>query len=204
MSLKKFQEIIGAAPDGVFGKETLTKAMEYYKLSKEQTAHFFAQTAHETGGFSLFVESLNYSADRLLQVFPKYFPTKVLAMSYARQPEKIANRVYGNRMGNGPEATGEGYKFRGRGALQTTGKSNYIALSQYLDKPEIITNPDLVATDYAFASAIFYFSKNKLWNLCTKVDDASILAVTKRVNGGTNGLSDRVAKTKKYYALLNS
>jgi putative chitinase len=178
--------------------------MEYYKLSKEQTAHFFAQTAHETGGFSLFVESLNYSADRLLQVFPKYFPTKVLAMSYARQPEKIANRVYSNRMGNGPETTGEGYKFRGRGALQTTGKSNYIALSQYLDKPEIITNPDLVATDYAFASAIFYFSKNKLWNLCTKVDDASILAVTKRVNGGTNGLSDRVAKTKKYYALLNS
>jgi putative chitinase len=203
MSLKKFQEVIGAEPDGVFGKETLTKAMDYYKLSKEQTAHFFAQVSHETGEFRLFSENLNYSADGLMKTFSKYFPTKVLAMSYARQPEKIANRVYGNRMGNGPEASGDGWKYRGRGALQLTGKSNYVAFSQYLDKPEIITNPDLVVTEYAFASAFYFFAKNKLWNLCVKVDDASILALTKRINGGTNGLKHRMELTKKYYALLS-
>jgi len=204
MVLEKFQSVIGATPDGIFGKETLTKAMEYYKLSKEQTAHFFGQVAHETGEFRLFIENLNYSADGLIKTFGKYFPTKVLAMSYARQPEKIANRVYANRMGNGPETSGDGYKYRGRGALQLTGKSNYVAFAQFLDKPEIITSPDLVAVDYAFASAVYYFSKNKLWGLCTKVDEASILAVTKRVNGGTNGLKSRIELTKKYYALLNS
>jgi putative chitinase len=203
MSLKKFQEKIGATPDGVFGKQTLTKGMEYLKLTKEQTAHFFAQTSHETGEFKLFSENLNYSADGLMKTFGKYFPTKVLAMSYARQPEKIANRVYGNRMGNGPESSGDGWKFRGQGALQLTGKDNYTAFVKYLGKPEILTNPNLVATDFAFESALFFFERNKLWNLCTKVDDASILTVRKRVNGGTNGLADCVAKTKKYYALLS-
>jgi len=203
MSLAKFQEIIGATPDGVFGKETLTKAMVYYKLSKEQTAHFFGQLAHETGSFSIFTENLNYSADGLMKIFKKYFPTKVIAMAYQRQPEKIANKVYANRMGNGPENTGEGYKYRGRGALQLTGKDNYIAFSKYLDKPEIISNPNVVATDYAFASALFYFERNKLWPLCLKMDDASILTVTKRINGGTNGLSHRTELTKKYYQLLS-
>lgn len=203
MSLAKFQETIGATPDGIFGKETLTKAMSYYKLSKEQTAHFFGQLAHETGNFSLFTENLNYSADGLMKIFKKYFPTKVIAMAYQRQPEKIANKVYANRMGNGAESSGDGYKFRGRGALQLTGKDNYVAFSQYLDKPEVVSNPNLVATDYAFASALFYFERNKLWGLCKTVDDASILAVTKRINGGTNGLAHRKEMTEKYYKLLS-
>jgi putative chitinase len=152
----------------------------------------------------VFSENLNYSASGLLKVFPKYFKTLAEAQQYERKPEKIANRVYGNRMGNGDEASGEGFKFRGRGALQLTGKSNYEAFSKFLNKPEIIANPDLVATDYAFESAFYFFDKNGLLSICDKgIDDATITAVTKKINGGTNGLSERIAITKKYYSLIN-
>jgi putative chitinase len=103
-------------------------------------------------------------------------------------------------MGNGDEKSGDGYKFRGRGALQLTGKDNYAAFAKYLGKPEIMTHPDLVATEYSFESAMFFFDKNKLWEICDKgVNDAAILALTKRINGGTHGLEDRTNKTKKYY-----
>ena len=199
MSLKSLQEKIGVTADGAFGPGTMKKAMEFYKLTPVRAAHFFAQTAHETGGFKAFAENLNYSADGLKGIFEKYFPG-TLAESYARQPEKIANRVYASRMGNGNEASGDGYKFRGRGALQLTGKDNYKAFSDYLKKPEIMTNPDLVATTYSFESAMFFFDKNKLWSICDQgVNDASILALTKKINGGVNGLADRSEKTKKYY-----
>jgi putative chitinase len=199
MSLKSLQEKIGTTPDGVFGPGTMKKAMEYYKLTPVRAAHFFAQTAHETGGFKLFSENLNYSADGLQKIFGKYFPGN-LEESYARQPEKIANRVYGSRMGNGDEKSGDGFKFRGRGALQLTGKDNYTAFAQYLQKPEIMTTPDLVATTYSFESAMFFFDKNKLWSICDQgINDAAILALTKKINGGTHGLEDRNQKTKKYY-----
>jgi putative chitinase len=199
MSLKSLQEKIGTTPDGVFGPGTIKKAMEFYKLTPVRAAHFFAQTAHETGGFKLFTENLNYSADGLQKIFGKYFPG-TLEESYSRNPEKIANRVYASRMGNGNEASGDGWKFRGRGALQLTGKDNYTAFAQYLQKPEIMTTPDLVATTYSFESAMFFFDKNKLWSICDQgVNDAAILALTKRINGGTHGLEDRNQKTKKYY-----
>jgi putative chitinase len=199
MSLKSLQEKIGVGADGAFGPGTMKKAMEFYKLTPVRAAHFFAQTAHETGGFKAFAENLNYSGDGLKGIFGKYFPGNLNEL-YARNPEKIANRVYGSRMGNGAEASGDGYKFRGRGALQLTGKDNYKAISDYLKKPEIMTNPDLVATTYSFESAMFFFDKNKLWSICDQgVNDASILALTKRINGGTHGLADRSEKTKKYY-----
>jgi putative chitinase len=202
MSLKKLQEKIGTTPDGAFGPNTLKKAMEYFKMTPERAAHFFAQTAHETGEFKLFTENLNYSAAGLRNVFGKYFPS-TLAESYARQPEKIASRVYAERMGNGNEASKEGWVFRGRGALQLTGKSNYKAFSDYLKKPEIMTNPDLVSTDFAFESAIFFFDNNKLWSICDRgVSDATILSLTRRINGGTNGLEHRNELTKKYYGWL--
>jgi putative chitinase len=202
MSLKKLQEKIGATPDGSFGPNTLKKAMEFYKMTPERAAHFFAQTAHETGEFKLFSENLNYSAQGLQGTFGKYFPGN-LEESYARNPEKIASRVYADRMGNGNEASKDGWKFRGRGALQLTGKSNYKVFSEYLKKPEIMETPDLVATDFAFESAIFFFDRNKLWDICDKgVNDASILSLTKRINGGTNGLDHRAALTKKYYEWL--
>jgi len=199
MSLKSLQEKIGTTADGKFGPGTMKAAMAFYKMTPVRAAHFFAQTSHETGGFALFTENLNYSVTSLQAVFGKYFPGN-LEESYARQPEKIANRVYGSRMGNGDEASGDGFKYRGRGALQLTGKDNYKAFATYLNKPEIVTTPDLVASTYAFESAIFFFDKNKLWPICDKgINDAAILELTKRINGGTNGLEDRKVKTYKYY-----
>jgi len=204
MSLKKLQEKIGVKADGVFGPATLKAAAAYYKMTPERAAHFFAQTAHETGGYQTFTENLNYSSAGLMKVFGKYFPGN-LADLYAKQPVKIASRVYGSRMGNGAEATQEGYKFRGRGALQTTGKNNYKLLSEHLEKPEIMDNPDLVATDYAFESAIYFFDSNKLWAIADKgVNANTILAMTKRINGGTNGLKHRSELTNKYYGWLKS
>ena len=200
MSLKSLQEKIGVPADGAFGPGTMKAAMKFYKFTPDRAAHFFAQTAHESGNFKAFSENLNYGAKGLMGIFKKYFPTEARALEYERKPEKIANLVYANRMGNGDEASGDGYKFRGRGALQLTGKDNYKAFSDYLKQPEIMDNPDLVATKYSFESAIFFFDKNKLWAICDQgVNDASILALTKRINGGTHGLDDRKEKTKKYY-----
>jgi len=200
MSLVNLQEKVGANPDGDFGPNTLKKAAEFYKLTPERAAHFFAQLSHETAEFKLFSENLNYSADGLKKIFPKYFPTSILANAYARNPQKIANRAYASRMGNGDEASGDGYKFRGRGAIQLTGKANYQNFANHIKNQEIMTNPDLVASDYAFESALFFFDRNKLWDICDKgVTDATILSLTKRINGGTTGLSHRSELTKKYY-----
>jgi putative chitinase len=201
MSLKSLQTKIGVTADGAFGPGTMKKAMEFYKLTPVRAAHFFAQTAHESGNFKAFSENLNYSADGLNKIFPKYFKNAGRdANAYARNPEKIANVVYASRMSNGDEASGDGWKFRGRGALQLTGRANYQAFSEYLGKPEIMTNPDLVATEFSFESAMFFFERNKLWAICDQgINDAAILALTKRINGGTHGLDDRNQKTKKYY-----
>jgi len=139
MSLQSLQEKIGVKVDGVFGPNTMRKAMSFYKLSPLRATHFFAQTGHETGEFKAFSENLNYSPQGLGTTFKKYFPTITLANSYARQPERIANRVYANRMGNGDEASGDGWKFRGRGALQLTGKNNYVEFAKHLQRPEIVT-----------------------------------------------------------------
>jgi putative chitinase len=199
MSLKSLQERAGVAADGAFGPGTMKAGMAMLKLTPVRAAHFFAQTSHETGGFKAFSENLNYSAQGLQGIFGKYFPG-TLEESYARQPEKIANRVYADRMGNGNEASGDGWKFRGRGALQLTGKANYEAFAKYLGTNEVIENPDLVATKYSFDSAMFFFEKNKLWAICDKgINDAAILELTKRINGGTHGLEDRKLKTYKYY-----
>lgn len=204
MSLVSLQKKIGVNADGVFGPGTMKAAMAYYKMSPVRAAHFFAQTAHESGNFKAFSENLNYSADGLLKIFGKYF-NATTAAEYARKPEKIANRVYANRMGNGTEESGDGWKYRGRGALQLTGKDNYKAFADYLKKPEIMENPDLVANEYAFESAMFFFEKNKLWAICDKgVNDATILELTKRINGGTHGLDDRKDKTKKFAAMVNA
>jgi putative chitinase len=199
MSLKSLQERAGATADGAFGPGTMKSGMALLKLTPVRAAHFFAQTSHETGGFKAFSENLNYSAQGLQGIFGKYFPGN-LEESYARQPEKIANRVYADRMGNGNEASGDGWKFRGRGALQLTGKANYEAFAKYLGTNEVMENPDLVATKYSFDSAMFFFERNKLWTICDKgINDAAILELTKRINGGTHGLEDRKAKTYKYY-----
>lgn len=165
-------------------------------------SHFLSQCAHESGNFKFVRENLNYSADGLRKIFPKYFPTLEAANKYARQPEKIANRVYGGRMGNGDEASGDGFKFRGRGYIQLTGKDNYAAFDKFVDD-DIMANPDLVATKYPLTSAAFFFHKNKLWDLCDKGHgDDIVLAVTKRVNGGTHGLADRQDKFDLFHSTL--
>ena len=202
MGIKSLQEKIGVTADGMFGPNTLKAAMAFYKLTPFRTAHFFGQTGHETGGFKIFSENLNYSVNGLKKVFGKYFPGN-LAEEYARNPEKIANRVYGNRMGNGDEASGDGYKFRGRGALQLTGKNNYKSFSKFLNNPDILEDPALVANQDAFESAIFFCDRNKLWKICDQgMSDATITKLTKRINGGTNGLEHRKMLTLKYYGYL--
>ena len=203
MSLINLQKKIGVTADGAFGPGTLKAAAAYYKLSPVRAAHFFAQCAHESGNWKATSENLNYSAKGLRGIFGKYFPTEGIAKNYERQPQRIANRVYANRMGNGPEASGDGWKYRGRGFLQLTGHDNYKALSEYIDRPGIMENPDLVAGELAIESALWFFDKNRLWSICDQgVNDAAILALTKRINGGTHGLDDRKLKTKKYAGWL--
>ena len=205
MSLASLQKKIGVTADGAWGPGTLRAAATYYKLTPARAAHFFGQTAHETGGFKAFSENLNYGAKGLRGIFGKYFPTDAVALQYERKPEKIANRVYASRMGNGPEASGDGWKYRGRGALQLTGKSNYEAFAKFCNRPDVMTNPDLVATELAFESAMFFFERNKLWAICDQgVNDATILSISKKVNGGTHGLEDRKAKTKTYFSQLSA
>ena len=165
-------------------------------------AHFLSQVAHESGNFKLVYENLRYSAAGLLRTFPKYFPTQELANRYAMQPQMIGNRVYANRMGNGNEASGEGFLFRGRGYLQLTGKSNYQLFSQYVGE-NLVANPDLVATKYPMDSALWFFDRNRLWSLCDANTPESVIVVTRRVNGGVNGLADRQAKFKTFMSLLS-
>ena len=165
-------------------------------------AHFISQCAHESGSWKATVENLNYSEQGLEGTFGKYFPNG-LAASYARKPEKIAARVYANRMRNRDEASGEGYKFRGRGYIQLTGKNNYTAFSEFMGK-DFIKNPDAVATEYPLASAAFFFNSNNLWKSCDKgATDAVVTEVSKRVNGGTKGLDDRKKRFREFWALLN-
>jgi putative chitinase len=206
MSLVNLQKKIGVTADGAFGPGTFKKAAAFYKLSPDRAAHFFAQTAHESGNFKTFRENLNYSAKGLRGTFGKYFPTNALAKAYERQPMKIANHVYANRMGNGDEASGDGWKYRGRGALQLTGHDNYLLFGKYIGREkEIMDNPDIVANELCFESALFFFDRNKLWGICDKgVNDAAILGLSSRINGSKNphGLDDRKAKTKKYATWL--
>ena len=197
----KLDKLKGHVPDSVIAQIPETAA-KFNITNTLRLAHFLAQCGHESGGFKAVSENLNYSAKGLRGTFGKYFPTDALAVAYERKPEKIANKVYSSRMGNGDEASGEGWKYRGRGYIQLTGKSNYSKFDATVGD-DIVGNPDLVATKYPLASAAFFFDSNKLWSICDKgSDDAIVTAVTKRVNGGTIGLADRIKHFKEYYSLL--
>jgi putative chitinase len=196
----KLENLKGHIPDAVIAQIPET-AQKFNITNPLRLAHFLAQCGHESAGFKAIQENLNYSADGLKKIFPKYFPGN-LAEGYARNPEKIASKVYGGRMGNGDETTKEGFKFRGRGYIQLTGKDNYTRFGKFIGE-DTVANPDLVATKYPLASAAFFFDSNKLWDICDKgADDATVTAVTKRVNGGTIGLPDRIKHFKEYFALL--
>lgn len=166
-------------------------------------AHFLSQASHESGGFRAFSENLNYNAKGLCGIFRKYFPSVTIALQYERKPEKIANKVYASRMGNGNEASGDGWKYRGRGALQTTGKSNYQDFANFMQMSDIMTNPDLVSSKYALASAAFFFKKNNLWSICDQgASDEVVKKLTKRINGGQIGILERLKEFKHFYHLL--
>lgn len=189
----------GHIPDSVIAQIPETAAK--FKIDTPlKLAHFLAQCGHESGGFKLTQENLNYSADGLKKIFPKYFPGN-LSESYARNPEKIAAKVYGGRMGNGSEETKEGWKFRGRGFIQLTGKNNYTEFGKAINE-DVLSNPDVVASKYPLLSAAWFFSKNCL-HKCVDASDATVTSVTKCVNGGTIGLADRLKHFKEYHKLLS-
>ena len=198
MNLEKLK---GHIPDNVIAQ--IPGVMEKFQINTPlRLAHFLAQCGHESGGFRLTKENLNYSAKGLMGIFKKYFPTEALAKQYERKPEKIANKVYSNRMGNGAEATGEGAKYCGRGYIQLTGKDNYTAFGKSINE-DIAANPTWVAEKYALLSAAWFFSKNGLHKLADGgATDAVVTSITKRVNGGTIGLADRIKHFKEYHALL--
>jgi putative chitinase len=198
MDLNKLK---GHVPDSVIAQ--LPDTMVKFELNTPlRLAHFLAQAGHESGGFKAVTENLNYGAKGLRGIFGKYFPTDAKALEYERKPEKIANLVYGNRMGNGAETTGEGFKFRGRGYIQLTGKANYEAFDKVVSE-DLISNPDLVATKYPLLSAAWFFHKNGLHKIADEgATEAVVTKVTKRVNGGTIGLVDRLKHFNEYYNLL--
>jgi putative chitinase len=191
----------GALPAGVIAE--LPSVIQKFNITNPlRLSHFLSQCAHESGSFKFLRENLNYSADGLLKIFPKYFKDKATAEAYARKPEKIANRVYASRMGNGDEASGDGWKFAGKGYIQLTGRSNYTEFSKFIGE-DCVANPELVSTKYPLSSAAFFFNKNNLWAICDKgAHDDIVKDVTKRVNGGTHGLDDRLAKFKQYNGML--
>jgi len=207
--IQQFQSKNGLVADGIIGKKTLIKFKEVLQInSDESLAHFLGQVAHETGNFVLAEENLRYSAEGLIKTFPKYFKTLEKASQYAKNADAIGNYVYANRMGNGNEASGDGARFKGRGALQLTGRDNYQKFSEYVGE-DCVKNPELVATKYFFESAKFFFDNNKLWNLTKTVDDKSITKLSKAINLGNtnskltpNGLIERIEKTYFFYNIL--
>lgn len=205
--LKEFQKKHGLTPDGIIGKATAAKMQKVFGItSATQLAHFLANVDHETGGFIADTENLNYSAAALAATWPNRYKNTVtgkpnqLAVSLERQPEAIANNVYANRMGN--IAPGDGWKYRGRGSLQLTGKLNYKLFSEFKKNPDILTNPDIVATKYFWESAIWYFTRANLWGKMMHADSSAVKAVRKSVNGGYIGLEDVQEKFIHYYNLI--
>lgn len=195
------EKLLGSIPDVVLNQ--INPIAGTFNITTDlRLAHFLAQCAHESGDFKVLRENLNYNADGLLKIFGKKFDASSAAV-YAHNPEKIANKVYADRLGNGNEASGDGWKYAGKGFIQLTGKVNYGNFSRFINE-DCVANPELVATKYPLASAAFFFKSNSLWSICDKgADYLTLVAVTKRVNGGTIGLADREAHFKKYLSLLN-
>ena len=194
--------LAGKVPQAVIDQIPETAA-KFGITTNLRLAHFLAQCALESANFTATVENLNYSAQRLLQVFPKYFKN-VDVNDYARNPQKIGSRVYANRMGNGNEASGDGFRYRGRGYIQLTGKNNYQSFTNHIGE-DCVANPDLVATKYPLASAGFFFNSNNIWAICDQgANDATVTKVTKAVNGGTHGLPERQQNFKKFRDALGS
>jgi putative chitinase len=202
---EQFHHLFPRNPDPELWANAMAEVFPTYDINTpKRIAAFLAQCGHESGGWVIFEENLNYSAQGLNGIFKKYFPTIESAQPYARQPEKIANKIYANRMGNGSEESGDGFKYRGRGPIQLTGKSNYTAFAKEMfdDWQNVVDNPDWVTEDKDFAlmSAIWFWNKNKL-NALADVEDIKLM--TKKINGGYIGLDDRIAHYNECIAVLS-
>jgi len=197
------ENLQGVVPDSIY--DQIVGILEPFDIDGPlRLSHLLGQCQHECANWTRFIENLNYSGDALWSLFHKHFADINDAHSYHRQPERIANRIYANRMGNGDEVSGDGWKYRGRGALQLTGHDNYKALGEYIGV-DLLNNPDLVATDYQLASGAFFFQHNNLWHFCDKgVDVATVTIVTHHVNGGELGLSERIQHTADIYTALTN
>jgi putative chitinase len=199
-SIQYIQRFVGAHPDGILGNETLTKFQCHFGIpTKAMTAQFWGNLVHESGDFSIVVEDMRYTTVRALRnTWPSRFTSDALAEQYLRQPEKLGNFVYDNRMGNGK---GEGYKYRGRGWMQLTGKEMYALFSKWIGE-DCVKNPDLVATKYPLESAVFMFNQKRLWNLVQTVSDEDIKVIRRRVNGGLIGIEKVIPLVKQFYNMM--
>lgn len=204
-ALKSLQRKCGVTPDGAFGPNTARAIAKHYGWSPERAAHLLGQAAHESANFMVSEENLYYRSETMCRVWPSRFKSVVDAEPYARNPEALANKVYADRMGNGSERSGDGYKYRGRGFIQLTGKNNVTQFAHHIGRDRLIDDPSPIADDLAMESAVFFFERNGLFSLADKgVDRDTIKQITKRVNGGYHGLDDRIEKTQKIYRWLKS
>jgi len=201
-AMKKLQERCGVTADGAFGPNTARAIAKHYELSPNRAAHLLGQAAHESAGFTITKENLYYSTpERIQAIWPSRFETIADAEPYAKNPQALADKVYGGRGGN----NGEGYKWRGRGFIQLTFRDNYRSFASDMRVPEVMEDPSLVETEYAFESAYWFFDKNGLFRMADNgIGTDNIRAITKRVNGGHHGIDDRIAQTQKIYGWLSA
>ena len=201
--MERLQEKIGSTPDGAFGPNTARAIAKFYELSPERGAHLLGQAAHESSNFKLTKENLNYSVASMMRVWPSRFPTKESAEPLARNPKALAESVYFDRMGNDTKEKASLYI--GRGFLQLTGFRNHKSFAADMALPEVLEDPSLLETEYAFETALWFFKRNDLFKIADDgVNDATIKKITKRVNGGYHGLEDRINKTKKIFNYLKT
>ena len=203
-ALKMLQKTCGVMPDGAFGPNTARAIAAHYKLDAKRGAHLLGQAAHESGNFMVSEENLNYRAATMCRVWPSRFASEAEAAPYAMNPEKLANKVYSGRMGNGPESSGDGWKYAGKGFIQLTGKDNTREFAEHIGRDSLVDDPSPIADELAMDSAIFFFEKNGLFRIADEgVNNDTIKRITRRVNGGYHGLDDRMAKTNKIYGWLS-
>jgi len=203
-ALKMLQKKCGVTPDGAFGPNTACAIANYYKLNAVRGAHLLGQAAHESMNFLVSEENLNYRAKTMCRVWPSRFASEAEAAPYAMNPEKLANKVYSGRMGNGPESSGDGWKYAGKGFIQLTGKDNTREFAEHIGRDSLVNDPSPIADELAMDSAIFFFEKNGLFRLADQgVNDDVIKQITRRVNGGYHGLDDRMKKTKDIFRWLS-
>tara|TARA_R110001592_G_scaffold11308_4_gene56176 strand:- start:3011 stop:3616 length:606 start_codon:yes stop_codon:yes gene_type:complete len=201
--MRKLQDKIGVGADGSFGPNTAKAIAKHYELSPERAAHLLGQSSHESGGFKVCKENLNYSWEGLMKTWPTRFKTEDEAKKYHRDPAKIAGKVY-LRKSLGNLSVSDAQNFIGRGFLQCTGKANYRLFASEMGVPDVMTDPSLVEEEYAFETALWFFRKNKLFPIADEgVNEDVIRRITKKVNGGYHGIEDRIDQTTKIHTWLS-